>query len=293
MPVIGYLDGSTESAEPTAAIRRGIAEFGYAEGRNVEILYRWAENRYDRLPSLAMSLGQSRAAVIIASGNPAAVAAKAAITTIPIVFAIGGDPVDLGLVVSLNRPGGTITGVSFLNQTLVAKRLELLHEILPAATPIGFLVNPTSPQVVADIRQAETAARILGVHLIILNASSPTEIEAAFAMFVGAIMVQGDTFLARQAVQLATLAAHYAVPAIYPIREFVDVGGLMSYGASIPDALRLAGTYAGRILKGEKPADLPVQQSTYIDIVLNLKTAKTLGIEVPTATLLRATEVIE
>ena len=300
LPVIGYLGGSTETAGPhfAAAFRQGLGELGYVEGRNVAILYRWAEDRYERLPALAADLVSRRVAVIVANVvTAAAVAAKSATTTIPIVFAIGADPVNIGLVASLNRPGGNATGVAFLNTALTAKRLELLHEIVPAAASIGFLVNPTLRNTEASLREAESAARILGVRLTILDASTPSEMEKAFAILVGqqigALTVYPAPLYFEQRNELAAMAARDKLPAIYTWRESVEAGGLMSYGASIADACRLAGTYVGRILKGEKPADLPVQQSTRIEMVLNLKTAKALGIEVPTATLLRADAVIE
>ena len=225
-------------------------------------------------------------------------AAKSATATIPIVFGAAADPVDLGLVSSLNHPGGNLTGFYFLIQELTAKRLELLHEIVPAAASIGFLTNPADPLTESERRQAETAAQLLGVHLVIANASTPGEIDTGFTSLVdqgiAALLVSGNSLFFAQRNQLVALASRYGVPTIYPNREAVDTGGLMSYGASIADALRLAGTYVGRILKGEKPSDLPVQQSTRIEMVLSLKTAKALGIDpVPTATLLRATEVIE
>ena len=300
LPVIGYLNGVTESggAGPAAAFRLGLNEQGFVDGRNVEILYRWANTRYERLPMLAAELVGRPVAVIAASGG-ADLAAKAATTTIPIVAVSGGDPVQSGLVSSLSRPGGNVTGSFFLNTTLTAKRLELLHEIVPAARSIGFLVNPTAPKarLQPDIQQAETAATALGLSLIFLDASTPDEIEKAFKdgvrQHAAAISMAGDPLFAIQGEQLAALAARYSLPVIYSSRETVIAGGLMSYGTSLSDAWRMAGNYVGRILKGEKAADLPVQQSTRIEMVLNLKTAKALGIEVPTATLLRATEVIE
>jgi putative tryptophan/tyrosine transport system substrate-binding protein len=295
--VIGVLDVITTTAHLTAAFNRGLGEQGYVDGRNVEILLRYTET-YARLPALAEELVRSPAAVIFASGGPAsALAAKSATTTIPIVFAIGADPVELGLVGSFNRPGGNITGVTFLIQTLLAKRLELLHKIATPVASIGLLVNPTGPQGALDTREAETAARVLGVRLVIQKASTPTEIEAAFARFneqrVGAVLVGGEPFFWVQREQLAALAARHSVPAIYPLREYVEAGGLMSYGPSISDAYRIAGTYAGRILNGDKPAELPVQRSTRIETVVNLKTAKALGLTVPPSILLRADEVIE
>ena len=299
LPVIGWLGGEPErgSDRYIGSYRRGLAELGYVEGRNFESLYRFAEQQYDRLPALAADLVRRRVDVIATGGHFPALAAKAATATIPIVFSFGADPVQLGLVASLSRPGGNVTGATFLSEELTAKRFELLREIAPATTSVGFLVNPTTPNAAAQIREAENAVRVLGVHLMIQNASNSSQIETAFATFVGqrigALLVAGDPFFGTQSMQLVALAAHHSVPVIYSDREAVDAGGLMSYGPNVFDAFRLAGTYVGRILKGEKPADLPVQRSTYIDMVLNLKTAKTLGMEVPTATLLRATEVIE
>jgi putative ABC transport system substrate-binding protein len=299
VPVIGYLDAGSESARApfTAAFHRGLGERGYFEGRNVEILYRWAGSRYDQLPALAADLVSRQVAVIHAQSTPAALAAKSATATIPVVFSLGSDPVSLGLVASLNRPGGNVTGVTFLAQDLTAKRLALLYEIVPTVTSIGLLANPSGPQTEAEVHEAQSAARTLGVKLTILNATTPTEIDAAFAILIGqriaALLVGVDTLFVEQRDQLARLVARYPVPAIYPFRDFVDAGGLISYGPSWLDAWRVAGTYVGRILNGEKPGDLPVQQSTRIETVLNLKTAKSLGIEIPTPTLLRADEVIE
>ncbi len=247
---------------------------------------------------MATDLVDSGVAVIASTGAlSAARAAKAATTTIPIVSTFGGDPVDDGLVASLNRPGGNVTGVSFLTNALIQKRLELLHEAVPSALSIGHLVNPQNPVGRDQTREAEIAARSLRLRMTTLNASTPIDIDAAFTTLadqkIGALLVAPEPSFVPLGEQLASLAARYAVPAIYPQREFVDAGGLMSYASSTADAYRIAGTYVGRILKGEKPADLPVQQSTRIEMVLNLKTAKALGIEVPTATLLRADEVIE
>jgi putative ABC transport system substrate-binding protein len=298
LPVIGYLNSNDNNLFITA-FRRGLGEQGYVEGRNVEILYRSAEGRYDRLPALAADLVRRRVAVIVATGGPASLAATAATSTIPIVFGTGGDPVELGLVASLDRPGGNTTGASFLTSELTTKRLELLHEIVPAATLIGFLVNPTNSVGEAERREAEIAARILGMRLVIANASTASEIEAAFAILVeeriGALLIAGDPLFTNTGHhQVVALAARHAVPAIYESRENVEADGLMSYAATnTSDVFRVAGTYTGRILKGEKPADLPVQRSTRTEMVLNLKTAKTLGIEVPTAILLRADEVLE
>jgi putative tryptophan/tyrosine transport system substrate-binding protein len=300
-PVIGCLAGGDEAGDAPviAAFHRGLGELGFAAGRNVEILYRYAETQYDRLPALAADLVRRQVAVIFAGTTPAALAAKAATATIPIVFVNGADPVETGLVSAFNRPGGNVTGVFFLTTALIPKRLELLHEIVPSSTALGLLVNPTFPQAEALVREAQTAARILGVRLVIADASTPNEIEAAFPSLVsqriGGLMESGDQLFALQVTRLVALAARYAVPMIYDAREGPDAGGLMSYGANVPNAFRVAGTYVGRILKGDKPSDLPVQQlNTRIEMVLNLRTAKALGIDpVPTATLLRATEVIE
>jgi putative ABC transport system substrate-binding protein len=300
LPVIGYLNAGAEgkATAPAVAFRQGLSQIGYVAGRNVEILYRLAETRYDHLPALAADLAGRRVAVIFAAGGSvSALAAKSATTTIPIVFAFGADPVALGLVPNLNRPGGNVTGVFFLTRPLTPKRLDLLHGMVPAATSIGFLVNPTTPGVDADIRQAEIAAHTLGVRLVIVNASTPSEIETVFSTLVeqqiGALLVAGDLLFAAQGAQLAALAARHSVPTIYHVRSTVDAGGLMSYGANAFDAFRLAGTYAGRILKGEKPADLPVQRSTKFEFVINLKTAKALGLAIPAGLLAIADEVIE
>ena len=295
LPVVGVLSHETYLLD---LLRQGLGEQGYVEGRNVEILIRDAD-QYDQLPKLAADLVDRRVAVLAAASTVAAVAAKSSTATIPIVFVAATDPVLLGLVSSLNRPGGNITGVYLLIQELTAKRLELLREIAPAAAAIGFLINPADPVTEAERRQAETAAQLLGVRLVIASASTPSEIDASFASLVdqgiAALLVGGNVLFFARRHQLVALASRYGTPTIYPYREAVDTGGLMSYGANLADANRLAGTYVGRILKGEKPADLPVQQTnTRIEMVLNLKTAKALGIDpVPTATLLRATEVIE
>jgi putative ABC transport system substrate-binding protein len=299
VPVIGYLSAATLETGPTnlEAFRQGLAQTGYVEGRNVDILFRQAEYHYDRLPALAADLVGHRVAVIVTTaGAAAALAARGATSTIPIVFQLGSDPVRLGLVASFNRPGGNITGVSFLTGALTAKRLELLHEAAPAATTIGYLFNPNGPD---DGRrgQAEAAAHTLGVRMLILNVTAPSEIEAAFATVieqrVGALLVDSDPLFAGQRRQLAALAARYGMPAIYHIRETVEAGGLMSYGANASDAYRLAGAYVGRILRGEKPADLPVQQSAEVELAINLGAAKALGLAFPLSLLGRADEVIE
>jgi ABC-type uncharacterized transport system substrate-binding protein len=299
LPVIGFLDGAGENANLHSAFHKGLSEQGFVEGRNVEILYRYAETHYDRLPSLAADLVSRRVDVIVAvSGSPPALAAKAATPTIPIVFANGGDPVSNGLVASLNRPGGHITGVSFLTEELLARRLELAHELVPAASSIGYLDNPTAGATALRQEISEKAARILGVRIVVANASTPEEIEPAVAMLakqkIGALCAGSDLLFAVYGPKiLPPLAARYRMPAIYHTRSSVEAGGLLSYGTDTADAWRIAGTYVGRVLKGEKPAELPVQRSTRIETVLNLKTAKALGIEVPISILLRADEVIE
>jgi putative ABC transport system substrate-binding protein len=300
LPRLGQLgQGRTFNtiASRLAAFRQGLAEQGYVEEQNVEILLRRAEGHYDSLPSLADDLVRRAVAVIFVTSAVAALAAAKATPTIPIVFFSGADPVESGLVASLNRPGGNVTGASFLTVALVAKRLELLHEIVPAATSIGYLQNPANPLDETQWREADNAARVLGLRLVLFNASTPAEIESAFAVLVGervgALLVAGDPVLSSRSKQLADLTARHKVPAIFEGREAVEFGGLMNYGPNRAEPARIAGTYVGRILKGENPADLPAQLSTRIEMVLNLKTAKALGIEVPTATLLRATEVIE
>jgi len=299
MPVIGLLSGTNREASRLDAIWRGLNEAGYVEGRNVAIEYRWAEGRLDRLPALAADLVRRRVAVIVAIRSAAAaLAAKAATATIPIVFSIGGDAVKLGLVSSLNRPGGNITGTTFLYNTLAPKRLELLHELVPNAAVIGLLVNPKNPASESETSDTQAAARALGLKLIVQNASSSHDIDAAFTSFVqhrvDALTFAADAvFLDNCRDQLVALAARHAVPTMYFAREFTDAGGLMSYGGDMPDAYRLTGVYAGRILKGEKPADLPTQQATKVELIINLKTAKALGITVPLPLSGRADEVIE
>ena len=301
MPVIGFLNPTSPDTgrELIAAFHQGLANAGYVEGRNVAIEYRWAEGQNDRLRVMAADLVQDRVAVIVAlDGTPAALAAKAATQTIPIVFLIGADPVELGLVASLGRPGGNITGVCALSAGTAAKRLQLLHELMPAAADIAFLSNPTNPYYAAlETRELQAAAAVLGVRLLLLNASSPREIEAAFANLVAqradAFLLGTDPFFMTARDQLVALASGHAVPAIYPFREDAAAGGLMSYGTSLPDARRLVGEYTGRILKGERPANLPVQQAVKIELVINLKTAKALGLTFPLSLLGRADEVIE
>ena len=301
-PVIGYLSGARETAIEalTARFREGLAEQGFVEGQNINIVYRWAETRYERLPTLAADLVRRRVDVIVTTaGSSAALAAKSATATVPIVFQMGEDPVEAGLVPNLNRPGGNITGATFLSGPLTGKRLELLHEMVPWTAKIGYLVNPTSNfQAQAQINQSETVASFLGLQLLIQTASTSSEVEDAFAMLVrqgiGALLVDNDALFFNQREQLVALAALHGVPATYHAREFTQTGGLMSYGATFADAYRIAGSYAGRILKGERPGDLPVQQvTTKVELVINLKTAKTLGLTIPETLLATADEVIQ
>jgi putative ABC transport system substrate-binding protein len=298
MPVIGFVDGesASQSAHLAASFRQGLSDTGYVDGRNVLIEYRWAEGHYDRLPSMAAELVRRQVTVIAASAIPAARAAKAATTTVPIVFRIGANPVEAGLVASLNRPGGNLTGVTSLGGELGPKRLELLHELVPMAK-VSTLVKAANPYTGTLLRDLQAAARTLGVELDVLHAGTEHEIEVAFASLaqlrVGALVIAPDGFLTSRSEQVAALALLYAVPAIYQYRAFAAAGGLMSYGDNIRDSYRLAGAYTGRILKGDKPADLPVQQATKVELIINLKTAKALGVTVPLTLRGRADEVIE
>jgi len=300
MPVIGFLDSKSpdDSVHIVAAFRRGLNGSNFIEGQNVAIEFRWAQNQYDQLPALAADLVRRRVDVIAATGGPAALAAKAASATIPIVFRLAADPIAAGLVASLSRPGGNITGVTSLNLEVGPKRLEFLHELVPTATIMAALVNPTNP-INAEIlsRDLQATARLLGLQLHLLHASSDADIDAVFATLTelraGGLVIGTDAFFISRNEKLAALALRYRIPTIYQWREFVAAGGLMSYGGSFADSYRLAGVYTGRILKGEKPADLPVQQATKLELLINIKTAKALGLEVPPALLARADEVIE
>jgi putative ABC transport system substrate-binding protein len=279
-----------------AAFLQGLSETGFVEGQNVAIEYRWAEGDYDRLPALAADFGRRKVDVIATLGIPSALAAKRATSTIPIVFAVG-DAVERGLIASLARPGVNLTGVSLMSTELMPKRLELVSELVPLAAVIALLVNPNNPNTGRTIRDMEEAARVKGLQLAILKAGTESELDAAFASLVeqqaGALVVGADTFFGNRREQLVTLAARHAVPAIYTVRENVAVGGLISYGPSFPAVFRQLGTYAGKILKGAKPADLPVQQPSRFELVVNLKTADALGLKVPPSILARADEVIE
>jgi putative tryptophan/tyrosine transport system substrate-binding protein len=300
MPVVGLLGATTAQgyAAQLAAFRQGLSEAGFFEGRNVAIEYRWAENQYDRLPALAADLVRRQVAVIATlGGNPTSLIAKAATTTIPVVFHGSVDPVEAGLVASLNRPGGNVTGVVTLNIDTGPKRLELIRELLPAATTVGLLINPANPVAEIQSKVLQAAARTLGLQLRIANASTEREFDAAFATFsqwqVGGLVIGTDGFLVGQSEQLAALTVRYSLPTIFQYRAFATAGGLMSYGGSVTDSYRLSGDYAGRILKGEKAADLPVQRATKVELIINLKTARTLGITFPITLLGRADEVIE
>src|SRR5262245_36279236 len=300
MPVVGFLGMTTpdDFADRTAASREGLKESGYVEGQNVLIEYRWPEGNYDRLATLAADLVRRQVAVIAAvGGEPSPLAAKAATATIPIVFSIAGNPVKLGLVASLNRPGGNLTGVTTLASMVVGKQFEVLHETMPKAAVIGCLVNPTNPNTESDTKEAQEVTRILGLQLRVVNASTEHDIDAAFASYVqqraDAVVVVSDALFNSRPNHIVALAARYALPTIYSLREFPSAGGLMSYGTGLADAYRQAGIHTGRILKGEKPENLPIVQATKVELIINLKTAKTLGLTFPITLLDRAEEVIE
>ena len=299
MPVIGFLN--TQSPDVfsylVTGFRKGLRETGYVEGENLGIEYRWAENQYDRLPALAADLARQRVAVLAALGNAAVRAARAATTTVPIVFAVGEDPVRLGLVASLARPGGNLTGVNFFSTELAAKRLELLRELVPGAVRVAVLVNPANPNTETILRDVEAAARAMGLQIQVCNAGTIDEIDAGFATFArerpDALVIAPDPFFLARRVQLVLLAASNKIPTTYTVRNYVEAGGLVSYGASFTDAARQVGVYTGRILKGVKPSDLPVVQSTKFELVINAQAARVLGLTVPPSLLARADEVIE
>jgi putative ABC transport system substrate-binding protein len=299
MPVIGFINAApAQSYGPQlAAFLKGLDEKGYVAGRNVMIEYRWADGHYDRLPALAADLVRRQVTVIAATTTPAALAAKAATSTIPIVFTTVGDPVQLHLVTSLNRPGGNVTGVTQLNVEVAPKRLELLHELVPTARVLALLVNSTNPNTETNTNELQAAARTLGVELHVLNASTERDFDAVFAKVIqlraGGLVIGVDSLFASRSEQLAALALRHAVPTIYQDRDFAVAGGLLSYGTDFRETYRLAGNYIGRVLKGEKPADLPVQQATKVEFYINLKTAKALGLNVPAAMQARVDEMIE
>ena len=299
MPVIGFLRVGTPKGSKVQwdAFRQGVREAGYIEGQTVTIEYRWAEGHDDRLPVLAADLVRRRINVIVAAGTPAALAAKGVTTTIPIVFETAGDPVKLGLVASLNRPGGNITGVTQLSSELVSKRLGLLHDLVPAATLIGLLVNPTDPRTETQMKDMQEAGHALGLQVHVLNASTESEITLAFATLsqlrIGALLVGTSDLFVERREQFVALAARQGLPVIYQYREYAAAGGLISYGASLTDSYRQVGIYTGRILKGEKPADLPVMRPTKFELVINLISAKALGLTIPSGVLAIADDVIE
>ena len=299
MPVIGFLGATSPDlyANQVGAYRRGLGETGHVEGQNVAIEFRWAESQYERVPAMATDLIRRRVTVIAAASLPSALAGKAATSTIPIVFSLGVDPIAFGLVSSLNRPGGNVTGITNLNQELLPKQLEVLRELLPGATVMAALVNPTNSNAAKQSDDLRTAARALGLQLHVLHASSDSDFDAAFVALsqvrASAVVIGADTFFVSRSAQLGALTARHKVPAIYQFREFAAAGGLLSYGSSIIESYRQVGIYTGRILKGERPADLPVQQSTKVELIINMKTAKTLGLTFPLTLLGRADDVIE
>jgi putative tryptophan/tyrosine transport system substrate-binding protein len=299
IPVIGFLSAASPGpyAHLVRAFRQGLSEAGYVEGRNVAVEFRWADGNTDQLPALAADLVRRQVNVMAVGGVPAALAAKAASATIPIVFSTSSDPVKLGLVASLNRPGGNLTGNTTMAVALVPKRFELLREVLPTAKVVALLVNPASPIGEAETKEAQVAGRILGLQLQVLPVSTERDIDAVFETLVrlqvGGLVLGSDTFFIARSEQFASLTVRHAVPAIFAFREFVAAGGLMAYSSSVVDSYRLIGVYSGRILKGEKPADLPVEQSAKVELFINMKTAKALGLEIPPMLLARADEVIE
>ena len=301
MPVVGFLGSELPDlwTGRLRELRRGLSELGFIEGQNLSIEYRWGEGRNERLPSMASELVRHQVKVIVAPGStPAALAAQAATKTIPIVFEIGSDPVELGLVPRLNQPGGNITGVTSLNLEIGPKRLELLHSLIPAATVFGLLINPTNPRLAeTNIKSIQSAGQTFGLEMRVLHASTEGEFEAAFTELkqikAGGLLIAADPFFTSHVKQLAALSIRHAVPTVYQFRDFAIAGGLLSYGASFTETFRVVGNYTGRILKGEKPANLPVQQATAVELIINQRTAKTLGITVPQALISRADEVIE
>ena len=302
LPVVGYISAASAQSyaqqQQLSAFLKGLTEAGYVDGRDVTIEYRWAEDRIDRLPAMVADLIHRQVAVIATTTTPAALAAKVATTTIPIVFELGGDPVQLALVPSLNRPGSNVTGVTHTNQQLAPKRLQLLQELVPTASVMALLVSPAYPTVAeTNTKEVQAAARTLGLELHVLNAGTERDFDGVFTKLIqlraGGLVIGGGAFLISWSEQLAALTVRHAVPAIFFGREFAVAGGLLSYGADIPDAYRLAGIYTGRVLKGERPADLPVQQATKVELIINLKTAKALGITIPNTLIGRADEVIE
>jgi len=297
-PVIGLISSTSPHAYASRIgdFNRGLGEAGYTDGKNVTIEYRWADGHYDRLPALADEVARQQVNVIAAITTPVALAVKATTTTIPTVFEVGGDPVELGLVASLSRPGGNFTGVALQNAELGPKRLELLHQLVPT-TSVAALINPTNPNTVSLSKELEVAAGSMGFQLRVLRAASESDLYAAFQtigdLHIGALFIGTDPFFNDRSTQLATMALHQGIPAIYQYRDFAAAGGLLSYGASYTEPMRLVGTYTGRVLKGEKPSDLPVQQSTKVELFINLRTAKALGLTVPQTFLVQADEVIE
>ena len=298
MPVIGFLNTQSPRETPVTAFHQGLKETGFVEGQNVAIEYRWAEGRYDRLPELAAELVRRQVAVIAATGGePSPQSAKAATQTIPIVFTANGDPVREGLVASLNRPGGNVTGITLFGSAAVAKRVQLIHELIPKAATIAYLMNPDHPSGEIEMQAAQTAARSFGREMLVFKASNERELDTALTTMAqqkaGALVVGSDSFFFSRRDQLASLAAGHKLPAIYYLPGFVRAGGLMAYGNSVPDLYRLVGVYVGRILKGEKPADLPVFQPSKFEFIINLQTARNLGLEVPNSIQLLVDEVIE